>query len=227
MATKMTAIESRATAHAPGAAIYSKRMLSIYDLFVLGFSNRFAWGCPSRLILDFYNEHVSGRHLELGVGTGYFLDKCTFPTPNPVIALADLNPNSLEKAAKRLRRYEPTTHVVNVLRPFWIKPASFDSIAMNYLLHCLPGDLQSKGVVFQHLKAMLNPKGGEIFGATILGQGVQHNLLGRTLMTIYNAKGIFCNQQDNVSDLEHALKTHFHNVGIRIVGCGAFFVGRR
>lgn len=222
----MTATENRAAAHAAGAAIYSKSVLSIYDMFVLGFSNRFAWRCPSRLIVDFYDEHVSGWHLDLGVGTGYFLDKCTFPTPHPQIALADLNPNSLEMAASRLRRYEPTTHVVNVLRPFWIKPASFDSIAMNYLLHCLPGDLQSKGVVFQNLKAMLNPKGGEVFGATILGQGVQHNLLGRTLMMIYNAKGTFCNHWDNSWELERALKTHFHNVDIRIIGCVAFFVGR-
>lgn len=222
----MTATENRAAAHAAGAAIYSKSVLSIYDLFVLGFSNRFAWRCPSRLILDFYNEHVSGRHLDLGVGTGYFLDKCTFPTPHPHIALADLNPNSLEMAAKRLRRYRPSIHNINLLRPFWARPAGFDSIAINYVLHCLPGDMQSKGAVFQNLKALLNPKGGEIFGATILGQGVQHNLLGRTLMTIYNAKDIFCNQQDNVSDLERALKTHFHNVDIRIVGCVAFFVGR-
>lgn len=210
----------------PGAAIYSKRVLSIYDLLVIGFSNRFAWRCPSRKILDFYNEHITGKHLDVGVGTGWFLDNCTFPTPNPLIALADLNPNSLEKAARRLRRYRPSTHNINVLQPFWVRPAGFDSIAINYVLHCLPGTMQSKGVVFHHLKAMLNPKGGVIFGATILGQGAQHNLLAEALMLLYNAKGIFCNHWDNAWDFERVLKANFYEYDIRTVGSVAFFVGK-
>lgn len=60
---------------AAGAAVYSKPFLSVYDLYVLGFSNTFVWHCPARLILDFYNEHISRKHLDVGVGTGYFLDK--------------------------------------------------------------------------------------------------------------------------------------------------------
>src|SRR5918996_6376268 len=83
-----------------GAAIYSKPVLSVYDLYVLGFSNTFVWRCPSHLILDFYNEHISGNHLDVGVGTGYFLDKCKFPTHHPRIALADLNTNSLQATKK-------------------------------------------------------------------------------------------------------------------------------
>lgn len=210
-----------------GAAIYSKYVLSVYDLFVLGFSNRFAWRCPSRLILDFYNAHVSARHLDIGVGTGYFLDKCVFPKPDPLIALADLNPNSLEKTAKRLRRYEPATHVINALKPFWIRPAGFESIGMNFLLHCLPGDLRSKSVVFQHVKPLLDPaKRSVVFGTTILGKGVSHNPLARALMLLYNAKGIFSNHWDSPWDLEHALKTHFYDYDMRIEGCVAFFVGR-
>lgn len=209
-----------------GAAIYSKHVLSIYDFFVLGFSNRFAWRCPSQRILDFYNEHISDKHLDVGVGTGYFLDKCTFPTPSPTIALADMNPNSLGKAAQRLRRYRPSLHNINVLKPFWLRPAGFDSIAINYVLHCLPGNMQSKMVVFQHLKAMLNPKNGVVFGTTILGQGVQHNLLANALMMLYNAKGIFCNHWDNAWDLERGLKALFRDVDVRIVGCVAFFVGK-
>ena len=77
----------------------------MYDIYVLAFSNAFVWQCPSRLILDFYNKYMSGRHLDMGVGTGYFLDKCKLPTYNPTIALADINLNSLRSAAKRLQRY--------------------------------------------------------------------------------------------------------------------------
>src|SRR5262245_22523218 len=87
-----------------GAAIYNKPLLAIYDLGVIGLSNTLAWRCPSHLILDFYNQHISANHLDVGVGTGYFLDKCRFPSSSPRIALLDLNPNSLEATAKRLRR---------------------------------------------------------------------------------------------------------------------------
>lgn len=213
-------------AAAAGAAIYSKPVLSVYDLYVLGFSNAFVWQCPSRLILDFYNEHVSGKHLDVGVGTGYFLDKCKFPTPHPVIALADLNANSLQTTAKRLQRYHPTTHIANVLEPLHIEPADFDSIAINYLLHCLPGNLTDKAAVFRNLKPLLNPKRGVIFGTTILGKGTRQNLLAQTLMRVYNSKQIFGNVDDHMADLEGVLQDHFRDYTLRIVGCVAFFTGR-
>ena len=209
---------------AAGAAIYSRPLLSVYDLFVLGFSNSFVWECPSRLILDFYNEHVSARHLDVGVGTGYFLDKCTFPTLNPTIVLADLNLNSLQVTAERLQRYHPSIHVANVLEPLQIEPADFDSIAINYLLHCLPGNIPGKGIVFQNLKRLLKP-GGVLFGTTILGQGIQRNFLAKTLMRVYNSKRIFSNLEDNASDLENVLKANFREYSMRVVGCVAFFVG--
>jgi ubiquinone/menaquinone biosynthesis C-methylase UbiE len=210
----------------PGAAVYSKQVLSVYDLYVLGFSNTFVWRCPSRLILDFYNEHISGKHLDVGVGTGYFLDKCKFPVPNPVIALADINTNSLQATAKRLQRYNPTVHIANVLEPLIFESANFDSIALNYLLHCLPGNLLDKEAVFRNLRSLLNHNRGVVFGTTILGKGVEQNFLARTLMQVYNSKGIFGNMDDNATDLETVLQNNFRDYAIHVVGCVAFFMGR-
>jgi hypothetical protein len=211
---------------AAGAAIYNKQLLSVYDLFVLGFSNTYVWQCPSRMILDFYNTHISGRHLDAGVGTGYFLDKCKFPTPHPTLVLADLNPNSLETSAKRLKRYRPTTQIANVLEQIQIETTGFESIALSYLLHCLPGNLLSKGTVFRNLKTLLSENGGVIFGTTILGAGTKQNFLAKILMRAYNSKGIFSNLNDNASDLENVLKDNFRDYSIRVVGCVAFFVGK-
>ena len=89
---------------AAGATIYSKTILAVYDLGVLGVSNTFIWRCPSRHILDLYNRHVSAKHLDVGLGTGYFLDKCSFPSANPAITLLDLNTNSQDAASQRIRR---------------------------------------------------------------------------------------------------------------------------
>ncbi len=140
---------------AKGAAAYTKAALSLYDLFVLGFSNSFAWKCPSQDILNFYNQHITERHLDVGVGTGYFLDKCRFPSSTPTIALIDLNPNSLRATAKRLRRYSPSCHLSDVLQPIDAGISEYSSIGLNYLLHCLPGHLASKSMVFGNLKPFL------------------------------------------------------------------------
>lgn len=102
--------------------------------------------------------------------------------------------------------------------------STFDSIGLNYLLHCLPGDsILNKSVVFRNLKVLLND-GGVIFGTTILGKGVSHNLFAQQLMRTYNSKGVFGNINDTREDLETVLKENFHTYEIRIVGSVAFFV---
>ena len=211
---------------ARGAAIYTPFTLALYDSLVLFFSNSFIWHCPSQLILDFYNEHISDRHLDVGVGTGYFLDRCRFPSSTPTIALFDMNPHSLATTAKRLRRYAPSCHAGNVLQPIDIGLSGFDSIGLNYLLHCLSGNLADKSIVFEYLKPLLND-GGVLFGSTILGSDVPRTLLARKLMQVYNAKGIFSNLADCQRDLEAGLKAHFAETTIHVEGCVALFSARK
>ena len=151
-----------------GVAAYTPLTLALYDLVVLGFSNSFVWQCSSHVLLDFYNEHISDKHLDIGVGTGYFLDRCRFPSTAPKIVLFDLSPHSLAKSAKRLRRYNPSCYMGNALHRIDIGMSGFDSVSLNYLLHCLPGNLASKSIVFEHVKPLLRDD-GVIFGSTILG----------------------------------------------------------
>jgi hypothetical protein len=209
-----------------GAAVYTPLALALYDLAVLGFSNSFVWQCSSHVLVDFYNQHISNKHLDIGVGTGYFLDRCRFPSNAPKIALFDLNRHSLAKSAKRLRRYNPSCYMGNALQRIDIGMSGFDSIALNYLLHCLPGNLASKSIVFEHVKPLLTD-GGVIFGSTILGEGVRHNPLARQLMKIYNARGIFSNLLDRQPDLEAGLRKHFDEYTIHIAGCVALFSARK
>jgi ubiquinone/menaquinone biosynthesis C-methylase UbiE len=210
---------------AEGAAIYSKNTLLIYDFFVLGLSNALAWKCPSRVLLDFYNKHVSGNHLDVGVGTGYFLDKCRFPSPDPRIVLVDLNRNSLQMATQRIGRYHPKSYLVNILEPLQIEVSQFDSIGLGYLLHCLPGPMAEKRVVFANLRSVLN-EDGVVFGSTILGMGIKHNFMARMLLKTYNAQGIFSNTDDNYSGLESILQESFQEYSIRVEGTVALFWGK-
>jgi len=73
--------------------------------------------------------------------------------------LLDLSQSSLAVAARRLKRYEPEVYQVNVLEPIAIEGTKFDSIGLAALLHCLPGTIKTKGVSFDHLKALMNPGG--------------------------------------------------------------------
>ena len=77
-----------------GQAVYTTRVLKLYDFVVLGVSNRFIWKCPTPQQLQHYEQHLSVNHLDVGVGSGYFLDHCRFPSTPPRVALLDLNPTA-------------------------------------------------------------------------------------------------------------------------------------
>lgn len=217
-------MSSTATEVEAGQAVYTRRTLSLYDLIVLGISNRCIWKCPSTRIAELYHRHLSSNHLDVGVGTGYFPDKCRFPTDAPRVAMMDMNPNTLDFASRRISRYHPETYRQNILEPIEQPIKPFDSIATNYLFHCLPGSLPEKSVAFDHLSKLMNP-GCRIFGATILHHGVQPNWPARRLMDFYIRKGIFSNSTDSLDDLKASLQQRFHQVEIEVIGCVALFSG--
>lgn len=208
-----------------GQAVYSKFVLAIYDLWVLQISNSFIWKCPSSRLLKLYNQHISANHLDIGVGSGFFLDSCVFPTNKPRLALIDLNPNSLEVTSRRVARYHPEIYRSNVLEAIEIDCPKFDSVGLNYLLHCLPGNLETKSVVFQNIKPLLNPS-GIVFGSTLLGKGIKSNSFAKYLMNLYNSKEIFSNQNDSLEDLKTILQQNFSEFAVEVVGCAAIFWGR-
>jgi len=208
-----------------GQAVYTKRVLKVYDFVVLGVSNRFVWKCPTPEQLQHYERNLSANHLDVGVGSGYFLDRCRFPSKIPRVALLDLNSTALEFAAQRIARYRPESYRRNILEPITIDAPAFDSVAVNYLLHCLPGSLASKASVFDHLRPLMNAN-ARLFGTTLLHHGVERSWAARRLMSLYNDKGIFSNQQDDLETLKCELDRRFEDVRVDVVGCGALFSGR-
>lgn len=203
-----------------GSRIYGKAVLWGYDAVVLGFSNHVAWRCPTGSMLETYQKHVSRRHLDVGVGTGWYLSRTELPAGTEV-TLMDLHPQTLQNAGARIEEASPGLHVervvANALEPFPLEPASFDSISTNYLLHCVPGGWDRKGAIFENLATVLSDD-GVLFGATILGKGVRHNLPGRALMALYNRMGVFDNREDDAAGLEQALHACFAEVQLEVAG---------
>ena len=113
----------------------------------------------------------------------------------------------------------------NILHPALQPIDKFDSISVNYVMHCVPGAFGVKGVAFSPLAALLAP-GGTLFGTTVLSKDVGKNLLARPFMWRMNALGVFNNRQDSALDLLNYLRTHFSVVEFEIVGVTAFFAVR-
>src|SRR5690606_26572807 len=204
---------------------YTRWGLNYYRFFVLGFSNRLGWRCSTPRLLRMYDEHVSGNHLDVGVGTGYYVANCRYPTANPRLGLMDVNENSLDYAAGAARRHAPEIHRYNVPEPIPDGLAKFDSIGMNYLLHCLPGSIAEKSVVFDHLAPLMN-QDGVLFGATVVHDG-RHNAIARWLLKAYNERGHFHNSSDTTHGLERALRDRFEEVEVQRVGSVALFSARK
>jgi hypothetical protein len=210
---------------AAGASVYSNLLLTIYDIEVLMFELPYIFKCPLREVKDFFNKNISSIHLDVGVGTGYFLDKCEFPVENPTVHLMDLNSNTLQKTSNRIKRYDPVSHQCNVLEPIQADLPMFDSISAINFLHCLPGSMLTKEAAIKNLKPFLRDD-GVFFGVTVLGQGVDVGILYRMANSIYNKKSIFSNMQDNAADLEVILSNNFKKYSVHIVGSVAFFSGQ-
>jgi hypothetical protein len=209
-------------------AIYARRTLALYDWWVLGFSNHRIWQCETDRIVVHYRDHLSANHLEAGPGTGSLLAEAlpALPAPPSRLALLDLNEYCLERSARRLAESAPEIHRANLLEPFQLPGAPFDSVALNYVLHCLPGKIEDKAAkVFGHLAAHL-AQDGTLFGSTILGSKIRRPLAAQALMALYNAKGIFHNREDSLGGLMEALSHCFRTFNVEVRGCVVLFWGK-
>ncbi len=207
-------------------SLWMRGILSLYDWMALGCHCRFIWQCPSIYILEFYNQHITGNHLDIGAGTGYFLDNCRFPAQHPRLALIDINPSGLAMAKKRLARYQPRLFQRNVLEPLNLEADRFDSIGLVNVLHCLSGTMDTKGEVFRNILPLLNP-GGILFGTTFLYRGIKRSPLAAITFWWTNLFGFMSNKRDSLESLTRQLNRYFTESRVEIHGCEAFFWARK
>lgn len=200
--------------------------LLIYDAVLYGVISKFAWGSSIGRLDAHYRKYASSNHLEVGVGTGYLLDRVRFESTAPRLALMDLSASCLEKTRQKVARYAPEVYTQNLLEPIAHSPAPFDSIGINYVMHCVPGSFAEKGIAFRHLTTLLSDH-GVLFGTSVLSESVNKNLLARPFMWLMNAMGVFNNRRDNATELKTALEACGKLVYFEIVGVTAFFALRK
>jgi hypothetical protein len=204
-----------------GIKAYSELGLRLYDRLVIGAFAPLVWGSSIDRFLAHYRDHLTPNHADIGVGTGYFLNRCDFGTQRPRIALVDLNPRCLAYAARRLARYQPETYLCDARQPLRGIPP-FDSISLGGVLHCVPGaDFNDKASVLNALRSISRP-GTKIFGYTLVNDDIHHwqrAVAHRVLSAIQVVN--FTN--DSVDDLRRTISLHFTECTLESIGSFAFF----
>ena len=207
-----------------GQSVYTPSFLRVYDRLILGLFTRYIWRSPTPRMVALYNRHLGRRHLDIGPGTGYFLEHANRPADFD-LTLADPNVYVLEYAARRLAAVRPRTVEANVLEPLPVD-GPYDSVALNGVLHCLPGPMVAKAAAISHSAAVLEAE-GVLFGATIISDVEYHNAMSRAVMRSNNRRGIFGNADDTVQALREILEASFDQVDVKVVGTMAEFSARR
>lgn len=218
------------------ARVYSPTFLTrIYDYYVLGFNMRWVWGCPTdSVLLPFFKENMSRRHLDIGVATGYFparaLSSLWRVNSSHQVTLLDITASSLSAAKSRILSVTGAADVTcveaDVTEPLpkaLEHGEKFESISMFNLFHCVPGD---KLGAFGTYAALLEDH-GVLSGCTILGETHATGWFSRWYVRMYNRKGIFNNLHDEEREFVKALEEAFEEVETWLVGMMLMFRARR
>ena len=202
-----------------GQAGYTRFLLAIYDPWVLGFMARAVWRCPTPPIVERYRRLFGRRHLDVGPGTGYFLEKAA--PAGTEITLLDPNANVLARAGRRLAARHPTAIQADVMKPLPVD-GRFDSAALSHVLHCLRAPMNHKAVAIRNVADVLGPD-GVLFGGTVLGMAERHSPPARAVLRAFNRHGDFDNLGDTADGLRRILKDSFRTVEVDVVGSIAHF----
>jgi len=203
-----------------GQRDYNRLLLGLYDPLVLGPVASLVWRCPTRKLLEGYRQHIREPHLDIGPGTGYFIDQSGIADGSRVTIL-DPNANVLEHAKRRLQRLDVTSVEADVLKPLPLD-GPFKSAALHLVLHCLPGPDERKAAAVSNVAAVLEPD-GVLFGASVLGESGRHHWLARRVLHAFNRRGAFDNLDDSEESLRALLAASFGHVEMSAVGSIAIF----
>jgi SAM-dependent methyltransferase len=206
-----------------GQADYGRVLLRLYDPLVLGPISRYVWRCPAEKGVRLYREHIRPNHLDVGPGTGYFIEHAGLPAGSAVTIL-DPNRTVLRHVSRRLRDVDVTAVEADILKP--LPPMGpFRSAGMNAVLHCLPGPMARKALAVANIASVLAPD-GVLFGATVLGRSTRHTRMGRGFLWAFNRRGVFDNLDDTEDGIADILRRSFGQVAIETCGGLAIFVAR-
>ena len=127
----------------------------------------------------------------------------------------DINQPILNESKKNLELKYSNIQVIN--HDIFKKPIKIDnleSVGINYVLHCVPGNLEYK---FENLLKNL-PTNVNIFGASVINDSDKQTSLSKAELYFLNNKGIFNNHQDYSEDFLNFMLNQKINFNHKIIG---------
>jgi len=203
-----------------GQRDYGPLLLRLYDPIVIRYVSRIVWRVPPEALHDRFRKRVRPNHLDVGPGTGWFLDHSDLPDGAPITIL-DPNTHVLEHVSKRLARFDVTAVEADVLKPLPVT-GPFASAALHLVIHCLPGPQERKQLAVTNVARVLAPD-GIFFGATVLGMRGPQTRLSRAVLRVFNAQRGFDNLDDTQDSIRAMLEAEFAQVEIELIGSLAVF----
>ena len=178
-----------------------------YDHIVNNINCERVWRCSQQYTINHYRNNIASYHLEIGPGTGYFLENENLRKANSIekITLVDINSDILEYASENLQYDYSRISTVNCnlfkeTLPTHIK---FNSVGLNYVLHCVPGNLEDKVDTLLH---NLDHTDYNLFGATVICDPLHMNPIAEYELMLLNGLGIFHNNDDTYDGLVNYLE---------------------
>ncbi len=208
------------------AKIYNQFILEFYDFVILRLSSTLVWRCPTAYLVLVYSHHLSRRHLEAGVGTGYLLQHGIFPSHSIELLLLDCSPPVLRHALRRLVRYQPKAVAFDLMQAEWPDLPKQQSIGLNYVWHGLQGTSEQRGALLGRLAKLLTSD-GVLFGATVRGIHPQMSRLARYASRRWAAMSLFNNHEDTPELLTEYLQRYFAEVEVWLRGEVILFIAKQ
>lgn len=208
-----------------GTWIYATPVLGLYDRLVPGLLKPQVWQCPSSRLVEQYRRNCGPVHVDLGPGTGFYLERQMSEREFSRLVLVDARESCLRHAGRRLQAAKPERVRLDMTcqqPPLRIPVESADSVAASFLIHCLPRGLADAGALAGEAARLIGQR-GVFFGSTLLPQPAASRLVSRSCTSLFNRIGIFGNRDDSRRGLVSLLESRFARVQIEMAGCVALF----
>lgn len=193
-----------------------------YDKFVNEINCEKVWKCSKKHIINNYNSNINYNHLEIGPGTGMFLKKENLNVNLNKLTLVDINNKILKHSTHNLHsEHSDINSLVYDLFSYEIPSnIEFNSVGINYVLHCVPGNLQTK---LDKLIGNLGNNKYNLFGASVICDPLHMNPIAEYELMFLNAFGIFNNNNDTYEELNEYLNNKNYNFSLKKKGYVAIF----
>ncbi len=207
-------------------SVVKQPLRTLGKIFGLSFVFDNIWKCPQNLLEQQFRRNVSLNHLEVGVNNDFDFTRRLKANSKLNIAYLDPSVDALRRAKKQTNHLKPRLFHGDLDDKWHFKHHKFDSVNLNFVLHGMEGDFESRvNALCLNARRCLSDK-GKVFGSAILRDRINTSSITEFVINRYNDLGTMNNEKDNLRKFERMLSYYFANVKVELVGYVVMFEGK-